>query len=330
MSNNALETSRRELILAVTHAKSVLHEEKIQTLWSGYGELLRYRLQGASMDSVILKDIDLSGGGGHPRHWNTDAGHQRKLHSYEVEASWYQNHASRCGQHCRVPACLSATRSNQRVRLILEDLDTAGFPDRVRHAGLNEARVGLQWLAAFHATFLGTHADDLWPVGTYWHLSTRTEEWSRLPDSPLKEAAHQIDARLNAARHQTLVHGDAKLENFCFSPDRSTAAAVDFQYVGHGCGIKDVAYFISSVFGEDDCERHESDLLDCYFHALRSRMPDTIDADDLEREWRGLYPVAWTDFHRFLLGWSPGHWKIHRYSERLTRETLSQLNQQPL
>ncbi|MGE9289409.1 MAG: choline kinase, partial [Puniceicoccales bacterium] len=38
-----------------------------------------------------------------------------------------------------------------------------------------------------------------------------------------------------------------------------------------------------------------------------------------------LYPVAWTDFHRFLKGWSPGHWKIHGYSERLSRSVMANL-----
>ena len=50
-----------------------------------------------------------------------------------------------------------------------------------------------------------------------------------------------------------------------------------------------------------------------------------IDLDALESDWRGLYPVAWTDFVRFLRGWSPGHWKIHRYSARLAREVLEAL-----
>jgi hypothetical protein len=38
-----------------------------------------------------------------------------------------------------------------------------------------------------------------------------------------------------------------------------------------------------------------------------------------------MYAVAWTDFYRFLQGWSPGHWKIHGYSERLANAVLDRL-----
>ena len=57
--------------------------------------------------------------------------------------------------------------------------------------------------------------------------------------------APELDRRLRAARFQTLVHGDAKPANFCFDARRGAVAAVDFQYVGGGCGMKDVAYLLS-------------------------------------------------------------------------------------
>ncbi len=92
--------------------------------------------------------------------------------------------------------------------------------------------------------------------------------------------------------------------------------------------MKDVAYFISSCLDEDDSERLGPSLLDRYFELLSralERSGKTVDLTALEEEWRALYPVAWTDFYRFLQGWSPGHWKLHRYSERLAHEVLEAL-----
>ena len=105
-------------------------------------------------------------------------------------------------------------------------------------------------------------------------------------------------------------------------------AAVDFQYTGRGCGMKDVAYFIGSCLYEDDCEAMESQLLDYYFSVLVEQVAQKhsdINTDDLENEWRELYPVAWADFHRFIKGWSPGHWKINSYSERITARVVENL-----
>jgi len=92
-------------------------------------------------------------------------------------------------------------------------------------------------------------------------LATRPDELDALEDCPLKAAAVTIDRRLANSQFQTFVHGDAKLAKFCFGADRRQVAAVDFQYVGGGCGMKDVAYLISSFHDEDDSERLGPDLL---------------------------------------------------------------------
>lgn len=94
--------------------------------------------------------------------------------------------------------------------------------------------------------------------------------------------------------------------------------------------MKDVAYFIGSCLYENECDEYEEILLNHYFREIRSAVKRKktdvdVDVDALEENWRELYPVAWTDFHRFLKGWSPGHWKINSYSERMTRRVLNRL-----
>lgn len=324
-----MENTLHDLILTTTGAKAANRLHVIQRLWSGYGEIVRYGLTGCGRGSVIVKHVKLSGQGRHPGGWNTDWSHQRKLRSYQVEMAWYSQWSEYCDEHCRVPVYLASTMLDDDVVLVLEDLDDAGFALRRSRVGALEMTTCLNWLANFHATFMAKQPDGLWPSGTYWHLQTRPDEWQALQDQPLKNAASAIDQILRDCSYQTFVHGDAKLANFCFSADGSRVAAVDFQYVGGGCGIKDVAYFIDSCLSAAECERQENDLLAVYFQALKQALQakqPLIDADAVEQEWRGLYPVAWTDFHRFLKGWSAGYWPSDSYSERVARRVIAQLS----
>ena len=319
----------QEVITKATGAIAINKLEVIQKLWSGYGDIVRYELKGSDVKTVIVKHIQLTDKDHHPRGWNTDRSHQRKLKSYEVETAWYKHWGQHCDDHCRIPHSLAVESDREEIIIVLEDLDANGYPVRKENVSMSEVQICLSWLAHSHASFLGQHPDDLWPIGTYWHLDTRPDELEALKDIELKNAAKKIDQTLQSCTFQTIVHGDAKLANFCFSPDGHKVAAVDFQYVGGGCGMKDVAYFIGSCFYEDECERLEKQLLDFYFVELKNALIDNntgVDPDAVEHEWRHLYPVAWTDFHRFIKGWSPGHWKIHGYSERIAHEVVTQLN----
>ncbi|KMQ51326.1 hypothetical protein CHISP_1809 [Chitinispirillum alkaliphilum] len=215
------------------------------------------------------------------------------------------------------------------VVIVLEDLNLAGYPRRHKGASQQIANLGLRWLAYFHASFLGEKPRGLWKTGTYWHLATRKEELERMSDLPLKNAASEIDALLRGCRYQTFVHGDAKLANFCFCSDNRAVAALDFQYVGGGCGIRDVAYFLDSCFTEDTCERLAPALLDFYFSSLKKALIEQkkhVDFPALEKEWRNMYPVAWTDFYRFLKGWTSSYWNPSSYSERMAKGVIERLN----
>lgn len=302
--------------------------QEIQTLWSGYGHIYRVFLSGERPQVVIVKKVHLRKQGNHPRGWGTHQSHLRKVKSYQVEINWYQQWAEQCTMDCRVPKCYCAEYQEEECIIILEDLDVAGFPVRRETLDLHEVKLGLKWLANFHATFMNQPAGSLWKEGTYWHLATRPDELKAMEAGQLKSAAHALDRALANTRFQTIVHGDAKVANFCFSKDMSKVAAVDFQYVGAGCGMKDVVYFLGSCLTEQECDQNEEELLRFYFEALKKALlekKNSVNFSFIEKEWREMYPVAWADFTRFLMGWMPTHSKVNGYSSKMVQQALEYL-----
>lgn len=299
--------------------------EILQTLWGGYGELVRLFVDDTS---IIIKHIQLPKPEQHPRGWNTDLSHQRKLKSYHVELAWYQHYAA--SSVAVTPRPIKVTQAEAQWQLVMQDLRTLGYTEVETVASKQHISACLRWLATFHAQFIGGSHHQLWETGTYWHLDTRPDEWSALTDGVLKEAATKIDSILRTAPYQTLVHGDAKLANFCFTEQGESAAAVDFQYVGRGCAMKDVALFMSSAVDPEACHDMEAWLLEDYFRHLRlalAQLRPELNADDVERVWRPLFAIAWADFQRFVKGWSPDHWKINPYTEGLTQRALQTIGE---
>lgn len=285
-------------VLAATGASGIARVALVQPLWGGYGSLWRVWLRGSALGSVILKDVRP------PPSASTEgaAGHARKRRSYEVEVAFYERYAAETSERCRVARPYAAVAAPGRWRLLLEDLDASGFGERARR-GAAALDGCVRWLAAFHARFLGRAPEGLWATGTYWHLATRGEELARTVDSALVAHAALFDRALEQARFKTWVHGDAKPANFCFDLARGEVAAVDFQYVGGGCGARDLAYLLHGE-GSREAERA---LVDHYFAELRRELAGReVDVASLEAEWRALYEVAHADFSRFLAGWSPG------------------------
>ena len=326
--NGAKEHDLIHRLSALLSGAKVLRLDPVQELWSGYGAIYRAHLKDGPAPQVIVKHVAPPNRTAHPRGWDGDRSHQRKLRSYAIEQHWYQHYATRCDDGCRVPLLIARASETHQWTFVFEDLDAAGFPERRRYLSLHDVHAGLTWLAHFHATFLNVTPEGLWPVGTYWHLETRPDELQAIRDPRLREAAPLIDARLNQCSVQTLVHGDAKVANLCFPRQSGAVAAVDFQYVGGGCGMKDVSYFLGSCLTSQELEQHAPMLLDAYFNQLHTAVGSALSTDQkasLESEWRDLYPYAWADFFRFLAGWSPAHWKIEPYSQRLTDEVLASL-----
>ncbi len=325
-----MQSHFKQITLQATQAQDLSQEEIIQSLWSGYGSIVRLNLMDSEYHSVVAKHVKLPEQNKHPRGWNTNFSHQRKLKSYQVETAWYQKYANQCTAECRIPHCFVIEAKDNEIFMVLEDLDEAGYSERRSTVNWTHMESCIKWLANFHAVFMHQKPEQLWQIGTYWHLDTRPDELKIMNDKALKQAAKAIDKKLNSCQYLTFVHGDAKLANFCFNPDSIKVAAVDFQYVGGGCGMKDLAYFVGSCLYEEDCENMEEQILQYYFSELKSAIAlhhPSIDFEMLEKEWREMYPVAWTDFHRFLKGWSPDHWKINSYSEKIARRVIQQLSE---
>lgn len=312
----------RKRILQLTQADGIARTELIQPLWNNYGTLSRVILRGGVHRTVIVKHIQIPDQQEHPRGFSSAISKARKIRSYEVETHWYQHQNKRMPEPSPTPRCLDAFADGGELFLLLEDLTERGFDQVLHQTTRSEISVVLRWLASFHAAFLGDSARGLWPCGTYWHLATRPDELANIKGTRLHRFASFLDARLRCGGFPSVVHGDAKLANFLFSRDRERVAAVDFQYVGRGSAMKDVAYFVGSCLSGPECERRESDLLDEYFSALRGHLPSDVDPVALEVEWRSLYPVAWADFQRFMLGWSPGHQKLTDYSDATTERAI--------
>jgi len=211
---------------------------------------------------------------------------------------------------------------------MLEDLDMIGYNKRIDRPKHKEIMICLEWLASFHSKGFFSSGKGIWDKGTYWHLGTRLEEFEAMEESNLKQSAEKIDRELDLAKYQTILHGDAKIANFCFSSDSGSVAAVDFQYIGKGCGMKDLVYFLSSVLEESTIGKHSAKYIDHYFKFLELYI-DKYEVDikfgEIEKEWRELYDYAVADFERFLLGWMPTHYKLNSYTKEVTENLISNL-----
>ncbi len=304
----------------------VTKTQTVQTLWSDYGEIARYFLP-TRQQYVIVKHISPPAITRHPKGWNTAQSHLRKLTSYEVECRFYDDYSGHCQMPFYSAKRLGGLCENGTLCIVMEDLDQLGYAHRTMCPSPVQIRSVLKWLGYFHGRFINHSTDGLWEQGSYWHLATRPDEYQAMAHGKLKEKAYELDEKLRCASYQTLVHGDAKVANFCFG-QQAKVAAVDFQYVGKGVGVVDLAYFLGSCLDQQQLFDHAQQYCQWYFEylsqALNQFHPD-LDDEAIIRQWQNLYSIAWADFHRFLAGWSPEHSKRNDYMDWQTGLALQQL-----
>uniref|UniRef100_A0A7S4K565 CHK kinase-like domain-containing protein n=1 Tax=Odontella aurita TaxID=265563 RepID=A0A7S4K565_9STRA len=362
------EDSLLRLLPDIDGVESISSESDLQQLWAGYGSVRAFTAvvhrrdsssPGSEEESVnlIVKRVRP------PPDDGTSVSHARKIRSYEIEANFYSKYAPRVrsssGAECALPSAYhvesssssSSSDPSPSFTFLLSDLRSDfPVPDPYRMDG-KRTEAALRWLAAFHAVFweddegaaLGDDdepSSSLWECGGYWHLDTRREELERVSNREwgrLKAGASVIDGRMRrSAEFRTVCHGDFKSANLLFRSDGSECAAVDYQYVGGGFGMKDVVMLlVSSVDSGTMCHGKRErvlELLRYYREALAEnlrsigRVPaDRVAAYSFDAAVQH-YELCLMDYVRFMAGW--GFWGENcRYAQDECRRIIEDMEE---
>ena len=311
-----------------TQFDSVTFNDEPRALRSGCSEVIK-----ADLDNqrAVIKYSSVPDILEHPNINQSVFAKARKAKSYRVERHFYQLYAPRLPCFTVTPELLWADACRSENILVLKDFTTQGF-----HAveGVDLEAIGhiVAWLARFHATFLWCDIElepehtKLWEQGGYWHLATRPDEYEKMPQGDIKRYAVDLDNRLVSQKYRTLIHGDAKQANFAIK--QKTVMGYDFQYVGKGIGLQDIMLLFTSVFNSEQQHVYEEPLLALYFSELHSALKTSFGIDvirEIELHWRSAWPIIWSDFYRFLLGWKPNHFKINKYMKCQVNAVMSEL-----
>ncbi|KAL4920381.1 hypothetical protein BDW62DRAFT_216209 [Aspergillus aurantiobrunneus] len=188
----------------------------------------------------------------------------------------------------------------------------------------------------------------LWLNGGYTYLATRRKEYASLEDADSewsealcsRESGDSLSVAEMAALFLTpcgrpmesYIHGDVKSENLFTTHDGNKVAFFDFQYVGLGLGVCDLAkLFTCSVSLDmllDDeplplpeqltMQDGEKRLLERYWtRLLRDRSSALYEWDTFKRHWE----TALVDWCRFQASW--GFWGNTEWLEARVRSILS-------
>jgi thiamine kinase-like enzyme len=83
-----------------------------------------------------------------------------------------------------------------------------------------------------------------------------------------------------------LMHGDYRLDNMLFDPDRTRITVVDWQTMGVGLPARDLAYFTATSLAPEMRAEIEQDLVRQYHAALLGYGVTGYDAETCWRDYR--------------------------------------------
>lgn len=272
-----------------------IHRESVGTGQMAHNERYRFTFDGDAGDapaSVVVKfpspveESRAAGGAG----------------GYRNEVRFYTDLAADLS--IVVPDCLHGAVSDDSMSftLVLEDLAPARQGDQIAGASDEQILLAVENLAGLHAPRWGdtSLADIEWLQSSggeavaYVELFTPMfiERYRHRLSDQARTVFEEFGARSAAwierePATKTLVHGDYRLDNLMFAGAYGGApvSAVDWQTIGVGSGLRDVAYLLGNSSEPGDRRRHEAEALDRYRSAMAGLGVD-LPADEIMAMYR--------------------------------------------
>jgi hypothetical protein len=191
--------------------------------------------------------------------------------------------------------------------LLLADMAPASQGDQIGGCTQEEAALGVRALAGLHgptwcdpkwADFPGLAMSmpnddaakgfgDIAVMATQITLERLGARMSADDRDTASEAMSMVTPWLLADRQRfSLMHGDYRLDNMLFDPDRTTVTVVDWQTLGAGLPARDLAYFTGTSLLPDVRRLADEDLVATYHEELSGYGIDDYDHDTCWRDYR--------------------------------------------
>jgi hypothetical protein len=234
-----------------------------------------------------------------------DAVRERVALGYRSEVEYYTDVADK--MKIPVPGCYYSDISDSGADfvLVLADMAPAVQGDQIAGCTSEEAQLAVQALAGLHGP---SWCDSTWLELSSISMPKPGDEAAAkgLGDVSVMAADITIDklgARMAAEDRETLsaamglvtpwllaepqrfalMHGDYRLDNMLFDPDRTRITVVDWQTMGVGLPGRDLAYFTATSLAPEMRAEIEQDLVGEYHEAL---MGYGVTGYDVETCWR--------------------------------------------
>ncbi|MDT5045363.1 MAG: hypothetical protein QOI39_3791 [Mycobacterium sp.] len=237
-----------------------------------------------------------------------DSVRERVALGYLSEVEFYTDVADRV--RIPVPGCFYSdiTDAGTDFVLVLADLAPAVQGDQIAGCTPQEAQLAVEALAGLHGP---SWCDRAWlDLPTIVMPKPGDEAAAKGLGDVSKMAADitidKLGERMSAEDRETLtaamgsvtpwllaeperfalMHGDYRLDNMLFDPDRTRVTVVDWQTMGVGLPARDLAYFTATSLASEVRSEIEDDLVRRYHEALLGYPVADYDADTCWRDYR--------------------------------------------